>query len=241
MKKPVSFFVVASDEYKPFADKMIKSLRKFTDKPIKIFGQKDLDKCNSDGYLGSWYAYFGAILSKEYELVINIDADSIVLDNIDEIFEDNYDVAGTLSNYPINQGAYLTNVPTNKYFNVGLLASRSEKFWNDWKMLNMKNMKYYYYGEQDVCNSLLATSEFKVRIFDHEQSGVFYGGVGRPYWPTFRMVDNKVMCENRIVKIIHFAGKYIKKFEYKESGLFDKDVCNYFDKLLHNGLLNTNI
>jgi len=232
MKKPICFFTIASNEYRPYADKMMNSLRKFTDKPIRIYGQADIDKANKDGYLGSWYAYFGAILSKEYELVINIDADSIVLDNIEELFTDNYDVAGTLSNYPTNQGASLPNVPTNKYFNIGLLASRSEKFWNDWKILNLKNMKYYYYGEQDVCNSLLATGEYKVKILDHEQSGFFYGGVGRPFWPLFKMVNDKVVCENRIVKIIHFAGKYIKKFEYNESGLFDKKVCEYFDKVI---------
>ena len=74
------------------------------------------------------YALHGKELAKEYDLVINIDNDSIVTGSLDHIInDDSYDIGGVLNNNLIDPALQTWDTPSQLYINAGLVAIRGER------------------------------------------------------------------------------------------------------------------
>lgn len=188
MKKSHIFYTVAgNDENMSYAKLMTNSLRKFhKDSPIKIYDAKDLEE---RGGLEANYYKLTPLIAKEliteYELVIRLDADQLVLGDLNYVLDMSYDVGtvlninrvdppkygmiGLMGNGPHPQtGQSKWLVLPNEYYNCGFVAMRSEKFVNDW--WNLCNSRYYerlQYGEQDILNYLAHLGGYKTLCFDH--------------------------------------------------------------------------
>lgn len=215
MKKPVVFYTIADDKNKEYADKMVNSLRKFhPDIPHVLFGQEELDKWADPSKFYRFYAIFGEQLSKEYELVINIDADSIVCGDLSHIIDDkSYEIGGVLNNNEIDPKITLFNIPYAFYLNAGFLAVRSERFWPWWAKMNYTAyFDQFQYREQDMLNIIFHYGDFKTKIFDF--SDKWHGLIHKGYWNKFELRGDKIflsaeegVCdEDKEIKAIHWAG-----------------------------------
>ncbi len=167
--KPVVFYTIADDNNKKYADMMLNSLRKFhPDIPHVLIGQEELDKFADPQKFYRSYAIFGERLSKEYELVINIDADSIVTGDLNHIInDDSFEVGGVLNNNLIDPPLGIFNIPPAFYLNAGFLAVRSPRFWSWWAKLNYTPFfDQFQYREQDILNIIFYYGDLKTKIFD---------------------------------------------------------------------------
>jgi len=215
VKKPIAVYCIADKNNIKYARTMIKSLRYFhkdwdvilytneTDKSLFPEGVilKDLGQ-----YLVDQAFFYRATpilaesLLKEYELVIKIDADSLILGDLSLVKDTtDYDV-GTVINwnrfdekfYPLVQG---WGIYPAEYFNCGFVAIRSRQFAHDWRMLcYTPQFDRLQYKEQDLLNALCYFGNFNVRNLDlgnkDLQLNSWYGIIGKGEW-TRAIVDDK--------------------------------------------------
>jgi hypothetical protein len=127
------------------------SFKKFhPDIEMKVFDEHDMAKHGVNFYNAK--ATFGELLSREYDLVVNIDADTYIFDRLDEILQADYDVACPCAfnkTYNVvalkvmsglNGGGnpqYL--VKEDEYLQGGLIASPSKQFWKHYKYATDKD------------------------------------------------------------------------------------------------------
>lgn len=230
MKKSITFFTIASNLYMPHAEKMINSFKKFSNEKMFLFGQKDIDKAGKQGYKMGWlYPYFGAKLAKDYDLVVQIEADSIVCGELTEIINlNNKEVGVAKNNYNSITGLSTNEMSRPFYVSSGLVASGNLEFWETWRNKARSYAHNYQFVEQDVLNYVLAYNNFDIHYLDKED--VFYGSSLRKVWKDMYMEEDKIMCADRQIKVLHWAGGIKGKMDwwgYK----FDKKVCERLDYL----------
>ena len=211
-------FHVASDIYKPYSDKMVRSFKHFhPDVPFKVFDQSDINKAIAENGKWLWYGVAGEMLSKEYDLVIQIDADSIICDRIDEVLKGDFEVAGVLNGS--NEGFQTTGVGIGQvqYLNAGLVASTKKEFWTEWREKTLKDWKKYPYGEQDVFNHIFYSGKYKTKVLDPVDGDLYYGSSSCGQWDKTYVARDKVMLNEKTVKVLHFAGQASqRKFNFVE-------------------------
>lgn len=188
MKKSHIFYTVAgNEENMKYATMMVNSLKKFHPKsPIKIFDAKDLEE---RGGLKANYFKLTPLIAKEliteYELVIRLDADQIILGDLHYVLEQKYDIGTVLNINRVDPSKYgvvglMSNAPhvqtgqsnwlmlPNEYYNCGFVAMRSEDFVNHWwELCNSKYFDRLQYREQDVLNYLTIFGRYTSLCFDH--------------------------------------------------------------------------
>lgn len=240
MKKKVCFFTVADDNNLEYANKMLNSLRKFhPDVPHHLEGQKELDKNGDPQKFYRTYSQVGERLSKEYELVINIDADSIVTGDLNHIIDDeNYEIGGVLNNNKTDKPLMVWNVVPEYYINCGLVAARSERFWKWWNKLNFSAWFFstYQYREQDMLNIIFYYGDFKTKIFD--MGNKWHGLISKGAWHKFIVRDGQIILpktegvckEDKIIKVIHYAGGNVKKMNFNVG--FKPEIVTRLEELI---------
>src|SRR3990167_6776388 len=129
MKKPVVFYTFVSDNYYgPIGTpKLINSFKHFhPDIPLVIFRQDVVDTIIDPtkkfmGGVVNWLnakPMFAKLLTDKYELVINIDADSICLGRLDESLTDDYDV-GSVMNLNDFENCHVENITDEMFLQAG--------------------------------------------------------------------------------------------------------------------------
>lgn len=237
MKKAI-FYTIADNNNLPYAKMMLNSLRKFhPDIPHYLYGQEELDKDQDPNKFYRSYAQVGEKLSKEYELVINLDADSIVTGDLTHIFDDDsYELGCVLNNNLVDQKVNVWNISPTHYVNAGFVAVRSQRVWKWWNRLNFSaHFEKYQYREQDMLNIMFHYGDLKCKIFDF--SDKWHGLVHKGQWNKFVMRGDEMILpktegvcdEDKIIKIIHWAGGNVRKMNYKV--YFNEDVCKRLDYL----------
>ena len=233
MKKKVCFFTVASEgENMRYAKMMANSLKKFhKDIPHII---KPFDNLHNFRI----YALHGKELAKEYELVINIDNDSIVTGSLDHIInDDSYELGCVLNNNLIDPRLKMWDTPDSFYLNAGFVAIRGQRPWEWWHKLNYSpHWQFYRFREQDMLNIMFHYGDLKTKIFD--MSNMWHGLVHKGQWHKFILKDKQVILpkekgvcdEDKIIKIIHWAGGQVPKMNYWVS--FTKEVAEHLDYLV---------
>lgn len=240
-KKPICCVCIADKANISYANTMIKSLRKFHDWPvILVTNETDKEKLPKDVILKDLGKYMvdqmffyratpiiAESLLDEYELVLKIDADSLILGDLSYILETkDYDV-GTVINwnrfdqahYPLVQG---WGIFPAEYFNCGFVAMRSKKFVHDWKMLCFTpQFDRLQYKEQDLLNALCYFGNYNVRCFDignpKLDTNQWYGIIGKGEWNRSILKDGKVIVpkgfgptpfppSNMEIKVAHMGG-----------------------------------
>lgn len=240
-KKPIAVVCVADKNNIPYAKTMIKSLRRFHNWPvILVTNETDKEKIPKDVILKDLSKYMvdqmffyratpiiAEPLLDEYELVLKVDADSLILGDLSYVLETkDYDV-GTVINwnrfdpqyYPLVQG---WGIFPAEYFNCGFVALRSKKFAHDWKMLCFTpQFDRMQYKEQDLLNALCYFGNYNVRCFDIGNPkldiNAWYGIIGKGEWNRAILKDGKILIpkgfgetpfppSNIEIKVAHMGG-----------------------------------
>ena len=219
----VCFYTIADAKNIGYANIMHNSLMKFhPDIPHFIFTGKDLEWTQDPKKFYRMYAKFGEQLSKEYELVMQIDADSIVTGSLDHIINDKtFEVGGVLNNNTIDPKINIFVIPPDVYINAGFIAVRSQRFWKWWNKLNYTTyFDMMQFVEQDTLNLIFHLGDLKSKIFDMSKN--WHGLISKGLWNKLEMkgdeivlpeslTEDNVRREEKIIKIIHFAGGNVPK------------------------------
>jgi len=213
--KPIVFFTFVSDSYYEGVGTplLINSFKKFhPDIPLVIFRQDIVDKIIDPDkkFMGgnvNWLnakPMFAKLLADKYELVINIDADSVCLGRLDEALTKDFDICSV-----VNQNDYesvsVENITEEMYLQAGFVGSRRPEFWDIWMQMSLRDCWRYRCAENDTLNLVVYNQlkDWKLKVLDKKNG--YYGCklLGREKECT---VDKgKVMCRGEEVKMYHAA------------------------------------
>lgn len=241
MKKPVVFFTFVSDNYYyPVGTyKMITSFKRFhPDIDLVVFRQADVDRIFKEKDLNFYNAKptFAKLLTDKYDLVVNIDADTVVTGRLETILADDYEI-GSVLNLNDYENTSVGDVSEKMYLNAGLIASRNPKFWNIWEEANKQAM-IYKCKENDTMNLVIyndpEVKAMKLKVFDKDKD--YYGCKSLNREPEFYVEKDELFCRGEKVKLYHHAkgGSALPKLQYEEMG-FPPSVVEYLNKVSMEG------
>lgn len=251
MKKSIGFVTYVTDDKSGYYGiyKMINSFYKFhPDIPLHVLTTKDIIR-ETNKYNETSFYYWNPILSKtianKYDIVVHIDADCIVTDRLDDLFDDEYDVAVVRNNS--DQGTAGCGDPctanglidVNKYANCGLIASSRKDFWDAWISNNKNYKNKFIQHEQDIVNIMIKNStNLKVKILDGIETNCYYG-ISNAYgklthwdsWKDIELINNKLYLNNKLIKVLHHAGGFVPEKLKLDTSLFNQEVVDHLKHL----------
>lgn len=231
----IAFYTIVSDQYYYAAGtpKLINSFKHFhPDIDLIVFRQDMIDKVFKEQNITFFNAKptFGKMLSLYFDLVVNIDADTVVLGRLNKILDGDYDIACPW-NYNDYENMSIENVKEDMFIQAGLVAVRNSKIWDIWKEANKDALKYQA-QENTVLNLLWYNhpeiSKMKRVILDKEKD--YYGCKSLNREREFYVKDNKVWCRDERVYLYHHAkgGGALPKLQYETMG-FPTDVVRFMN------------
>lgn len=202
MKKPRIAFTPADNNNLPLFNNLEKSLRKFhTEEELPLIRYDNRPTVKDFFYKAT--PLIARELIDEYETVIKLDADQIILGPLNELWEgEDWDVKTVLNDptYPI------MTWDIQPYFNMGLVVMRSKEFIEHWYRLCMsEHFSRYQFREQDLFN-ILCSDYLNYKIVCLDTGDKFYGEFAKSAWPQFHMEGDKVMAEGKELRVVHFGG-----------------------------------
>lgn len=229
--KTVFFTIVDDRFYYPVGTpQFINSFKRFhPDIDLVVFRQGMIDQVFKEKGVNFYNAKptFAKLLTPHYDLVVNIDADHIVLERLEDILKGDFDVA-----CPINKNDYENTsvdfVTEDMFLQGGLVASTSKTFWDIWEAQNVNAMKYKC-KENDIMNLVIyGNPNIKLKILDKDYG--YYGCKSLGRESEFYLKDDKVMCRKEQVFLYHYAKGGIQKPRPEQLG-FSQEVIDHINHL----------
>jgi hypothetical protein len=229
------FYTTVSDShyYGCGTPKFINSFKHFhPDIELIVFRQDMIDRVFKEKNINFYKAKptFAKLLTPYYDLIVNIDADTVVLGRLERILKGDFDIA-----CPTNLNDYenmsIENVTKEMFIQAGLVAVTNKKIWDIWEKANKDAMKYLA-QENTILNLLWYNhpeiSKMNRLILDKDKD--YYGCKSLNREREFYMKDGQVMCRDERVYLYHHAkgGGAMPKLVYETMG-FPKDVVNFMN------------
>ena len=197
----IPMHIVNSDDWRPYLDEIHQSTR---------YGVPPM-------VIGLFYAY-QKMMVENYDLLIYIDADTVVTGRCEEMIIGDYDIAVS----------HCYKDDTN-YFNAGVWASKDLDFIKDF---------YYSHNIPEEDNNLFMQvfnfykTRCNIKILDNKDSGVWYNQCSREWWNRLKVIDNKLYTPDRQIKILHWAGGNGQPLNDRMScSLFSDEVKQWLNKI----------
>ena len=234
------------------ARKLKNSLKYFhPDIPFKIFGDADI-AAKRPYYPWLGWATLDPILcsplAEEYDLVVHLDADSIVTGTLDDILAADFDIAGVRNNNDKGLagatgstfGNHIKGIDARwQYLNAGLIASTSKAFWAEFLYNNEHYANNTSFGEQDVWNDIFWSRKYLAKLLDDKDAKVHYGISSQcvepgqrveQSWADMYLKDDKLYFRDKVVKVMHNAGGFgLPKLQYQT--WVKPDVKEFLDEI----------
>lgn len=245
-KKPVCVFVIADQNNFKYAVTMLKTFRHFHDWPVVLVTnevkKEELDKLpdkielvDLNAYLEDPFFFYRATpiiaepLLDKYELVIKLDADQLILGDLNYILETkDYDIGTVINANRVDPMQYgwvelgRIGISPIEYFNCGFVAMRSPRFVHNWLVdCFTPQFERMQYREQDILNILCYFGNYNVRCFDHGDGVRKYnawhgliakGECARAYMQGDKVIIPKGLGETPFppndmeLKVLHLGG-----------------------------------
>lgn len=236
--KKVAFTCVEDRLYYPEGTHiMVNSFKRFhPDIDLVVFRSDVVDQLFPQKNI-NWYMakpYFAQLLEKDYDLIVNIDADHIFLDRMTEVFDKvDYDVAFPW-NFNDYENASFENITEEMYLQAGMVASTNKLFWKEWRKYNKDAMKYLR-KENDIVNLVLYNHMPYLRLKILDKAKNYYGCKSLGREPEFRVDGEKTICRGEQVIAYHFArGGQFPKLDIPNMPLVD-EVKELWSRIAHEG------
>lgn len=240
------FFTFLQKRYEQIIDFNLfeKSFKFFhPDIPLIVFKDKEIEELisSTEGKANMFKikAVAAKTLYNDYDLVVNIDADHIIFSRLDEILENDYDVAAPSNfnlyeNVSISLTSYLNKnyniVPPEYYVQAGLIASSNKNFWNTYCAASLRHAHGLTCADNDILNLVLHFSDFKFKLLDNgwtpdSHSRKSFYGCSSLNLESKCKITNGIPCINGIpLKCYHVArGSQKPKFEE----LFNREIVDW--------------
>lgn len=255
MSKKVCFSIYSySPHYHEMALALINSCKYFHPEiPIEFFEKDQIDKIMKERNIPRTVLlpFLGEILSEKYDLVIHIDADSIITAPLTELLEEEYDFASVRNNNDFgfagkgNPGFSRINplnskyIELNEYLNAGLHACTNKQFWKEWQKYNVEYSKDCLLGDQDVMNDVFYSGNYKTVVIDSQDRQYYYGvanswGIDSHYesWKQIILKDDKLFLFNKQVKVLHAASGEAEVNKFDIDKMFRSEVSEWLKKII---------
>jgi len=222
--KKVCFTIVDDKYYYPVGTHVfINSFLKFhPDIDLVVFRQDMVDMVMVDKI--NFYnckPTFAKLLTDKYDLVVNIDADTVITGRLTEVFDNvDYEVGAAWNKNDYEDAAF-DKITAEMYVQAGMVASTNKKFWDVWEKEN-ELAHLFIRKENDVLNLVWydnpKTKKMKKKIFDKKKD--YYGCKSLGREEEFYVEDDKLMCRKEQVKAYHFAkGGVFPKLNFESMPL----------------------
>lgn len=227
-----AFFTMSSDEYLYYSIKMESSLKKFhSDIPLIRFRKEDMQRLTGSTKRRWTYAYAALDIVDEYDLLIQIDSDTIVTSALTEALKGNFDIACVHNNS--EGGIFKTVLPfevsLEKYLNAGFVASTNKEFWKEWLEKTIEYGTKYSLYDQDILNQIFYSGKYNAKVLDGKDSRVWYGCSSYGHYPDMYIENGKLMLQKKEVRAIHTAGNGNSKMKLIGAS---KEVIGYMNYLM---------
>ena len=253
MKDIVVCTAVEESKYEIYNVKfLINSFKKFHPNiDFVCFAGEDVKKLFKEKSWLNWSnakASFSKLLYNDYKLVVNIDADTIILGSLDEIFEADYEV-GACAAYNIQSNFGLNiKIPSTcvekpflvsekEMVHCGILASTSKIFWDHYEEICRTKSKQFVFSDCDLLCILYYYGNYKTKVFEGHTD---FDNINHKFWynvssfgKEYKAIVNndKIMLENKQIKAYHWAcGNDYPKMRYRER--FTEDVSKKIDQII---------
>ena len=241
------FFTVADQQNMGYAKMMEKSLKYFhSEAELRIYSDEELFKTGMEKskifYLATPY-FASKLFTEGYEVVIKIDADSLVLSDISELWSDkSYDVGTVLNWNRVDSHKYgeigLLTISPQEYYNNGFVVMKNSKFVEEWlRLCNSIHFERMPFREQGFLNLLTHYFNFKVKLLDIGDS--WWGLISKGEWLKAIVKDEKIIIpksedkfpnKDMWLRVIHWAGGVGEsKMKYKIN--FNEEVSEFMNKI----------
>lgn len=229
-----AYFCIATGKYAEYAKNLEASLRKFDkDTDFVVFKEGDTQMARDPEIFYRGTPYFAKkMFERGYTEVCHLDSDQIILGDLKDIWEGDYDVAVVL-NDPTYKVAVWDIAP---YFNNGLNVFKSKEFVDEWlRLCYTPHFFNYQFREQDLLNILCSDYRtYKVRMLD--EGDKWYGEVGKPMWSQMKLKDGKVIFTSnqgeKQLCVYHAGGGNAGQDKMNYRIRFDDSVIKYIDGLI---------
>lgn len=238
--RTVFYTIISNSHYHGCrTDEFIASFKHFhPDIELVVFGQKEIDEEFLKNPKLNFYnckAHFAKLLYNNYHLVVNIDADHLILGRLDSILAGDYDVACP-ANYNIMANASIAAsegvlVTEQEFFQGGLIASTSKQFWDEYDYASIKHSAKFHYSENDILNVILTMRDYKVKYLDGsgdfrtKEFHSYYGCASLGQEKKFKVRGNQIIIGDKPVKAYHFSWGGKNKRHPKD--LFSPEVVDF--------------
>jgi len=235
MLKDKIVFTIADQNNLQYAKLLENSFKHFhPDIEFKIYGPDEIkDFINIPDFFYRATPFIAKELIKEYELVVKIDADSIITGPLDDVFNDtSYDLGVVLNNNRLEPLVKCFNIPPQIYANCGFVAIRSKEFVNHWwDLCNRFFFREFQYREQDLLNIMITYGNYNVMCFDNTSK--WYGLASKSEWPRFEIHGDRLTCPSDVnynptqktICCIHAGGGNTLKWNWEKQ--FKPEVVKY--------------
>jgi len=243
MKK--CYFSIATAQYVPMFEMLKNSLRKFDkNTDFILFGEEEVRRSNDQMLFYRAAPYFANLLFDQgYEAVCKIDADTLILGNLDHIWEEDYDAAVIQNSNPKEVKTYpvaVWDINPMIYVNAGLVVMKNKQFIEHWlKLCYSPHFDTYQFKEQDLLNILVYYGNYKIKFLD--QSDKWHGLVSKQYTAKTILKDGKIMLprneewpqdSDKEIVAYQWAGGHQAPDKMKYNLIFPEEVSKHIDKLV---------
>jgi ADP-heptose:LPS heptosyltransferase len=229
----IAAFTIADDEFTHRLAKRVETSFKYfhPDIPFQIFDINDecliLGRERNSVSMNRAFAIrprFASRLLDDFDIVIYLDADTVVCDRLDEFIEGDYDVAGSLN---ISGLPAATENETHDFMNAGVCSVTSKQFCEDWtEAVYARNAGP---SNQPSFNELARSDKYSLKVVDKEK--VYYNERSRKYWKQLEVIGGRLMCNGRDVKVLHWAGGVERMQDKLSSSDFSDEVREFLNKV----------
>jgi len=192
------YFSIATEKppyinFMPIFDLLKNSFKKFhPNDDFILFSDDDIKQTNDNMIFYRAAPYFARkLFDAGYTEVCKLDADTIVLGNLDHIWEGDYDMAVVNNANPKEFKTYpvsVWDIDPLAYVNAGFVVMKSERFINHWLSLCYSpHFNNYQMKEQDLLNILVFYGDYKVKLLD--ASNKWHGLISKQYTPNAILID----------------------------------------------------
>ena len=188
-------------------------------------------------------------LIENYDCVVRLDADQVIMGNLNHVTEGDFDVAVVQNSSPrdwtnhflmTGQRLAVYDVDPLDYVNCGFVVVKSKRFVKHWFGLsNSPYFEQYPFREQDILNLLVNYFPYKVKYLDRQPDNRWHGLIAKGYTPTAKLENGKVVIpkdgewvkEDKHLVCYHYAGgESVAKGKYRL--LFPDDVSDHIANLI---------
>lgn len=247
----VLWFTVAYDQnYQALTQQMVNSFKKFHPKEeLKVFGMNEIQALlphPAYQWQMSLTPLFLQKLMPEYDCIVRLDGDMIILGDLSHVTEGDFDVAVAQNSSPYDwknhmrmtgQRLSVHDVDPLDYVNCGFVVVKSNRFAQHWwRLVNAPFFTNYPFREQDMLNILTRYFPYNVKYLD--KSNKWHGMIAKGYTAKTTMKDGRVILpksdwptdEDKELVCYHYGGGAGVKGKYRL--LFPEDVADHISKLI---------